>query len=159
MNPSVDPVLDGHLELSADVGVAGVAEIGLLAGEKEFGSGGLWIEWQFVQTTSAWVCEERRMLAREKSLAWQLRHVSRIRSGFISEKARGMVASLRELRCAPFRGRGSPRSRCDRAEVAGGDASVMRVLVEIEPHVGVAGLAGFAAYKARVAVWLGRPPL
>ena len=31
-----------------------------------------WIEWQLVQATSCWVCSDRRMFTRFRSLAWHV---------------------------------------------------------------------------------------
>ena len=53
-----------------------------------------------MHTTSACVCDERRMLAFEKSLAWHPRQVSSTSRGPITEKARMVALPPRASTCA-----------------------------------------------------------
>ena len=146
----VDAMLGGHGELRAHGGVAGVAELVLLLGEQDtsaWASGGWSGNW--CRPRRSVVCSERRILARERSLAWQSRQVSSACFGrHQGEGARdgGLAAARLDVRLA---GPWQP----SQPVLSGGSLPeamllIVRILEKILPHIGVAGLADIAADEA-----------
>ena len=151
MKPSFTRCLEGMSNCARTVRVAAVAEFALLLGQQVLGRGRV----VDGMATGAGHVVQRVLGAADVGagqVAWRgrSRQVSSTCSGGISEKARGMVVlPPRASTCAwpgPWQPSQPVRSG---GSCAGGDALVVRILVEVLPDVGVAGPADVAADEAR----------
>ena len=103
------------------------------------------MEWQLVQTTSCWVCELRRMLARERVCAVAAQAgVQRFFGPELGESDDGRFAAVRVDVRLPGSVAAFAAGIFGRF-LAGGDAFEMRILIEGRPDVGMTGFAGLAA--------------